>query len=148
MAVLGDDGRVSVLRILGLVAVIVAWFWPGPFDWARHTPAETAQRVCYASQRVLLGAIEMYDQDHPGKPLTVFDASTVEELRRLGYLHRPETLTCFRPNRSRQTRYSVEMLLSLVFPLYSPVPGNIEGFFPPGSSTLHLRCRTHGSPDP
>ncbi len=148
MALPGRAGRSLVFAVLVGVIVTVAWFWPAPFDWARHTPEEHARRVCYASQRVLMGAIEMYHQDHPGRPLTIFDASAIEELRRRGYLRQPETLTCWRPARSRQSRYLLEVLLSLVYPLYSPVPGNIEGYFPPGSSTLHLRCRTHGSPDP
>ncbi len=59
-----------------------------------HARPMAREKACYANMRVLLGAIEMYNMDHPVM-LTTVDDGVIETLRRENYLKsqlsKPET---------------------------------------------------------
>ena len=68
--------------IMLVISTLLAIAVPG-FTKARE---RANQRACYANQKTLAGAIEMYELDHPGKNIKMIDMDLLVELKQKGYL--------------------------------------------------------------
>lgn len=74
-------GPIVLLLMISTLAAIAV---PG-FTSAR---ARANQRACYANQKTLAGAIEMYELDHPKKKVKKIDLDLLLELKQKGYLQK------------------------------------------------------------
>lgn len=65
----------------------------------RKAREQARGKACLANQRVLMGAIEMYNMDHPNNPITELDEHVMEDLIQGKYLKAPivmaEQSCCF-----------------------------------------------------
>ena len=84
----------GITLILGFVLLFCLSFWGGPFrsvfyllggrPRSSHSPA----KACYGNQRVLLGAVEMYNMDH-SVMTSVLDHHVALRLQSEKYLKSP-----------------------------------------------------------
>lgn len=85
------SGCLGKIGLVFLLLLLIGMANPGG---GRRIRPQAREKACYANMRVLLGAIEMYNMDHPVL-LTTVDDGVIETLRRENYLKgelsKPET---------------------------------------------------------
>ena len=77
-----DSNYLGPIVVLLAISTFLAICVPG-FTKARE---RANQRACYANQKTLAGAIEMYEQDYPEKEVKKIDMDLLVELKQKGYL--------------------------------------------------------------
>ncbi len=103
----------NVMDFLAFVVVVgmIAFIWKWPAHRCRRGGAR--EMACYANMRVILGAIEMYNMDHPVMADRV-DPAVLERLRAGNYLKYAEGPFCY--GYPPEYPFHLECLLPEFFP--------------------------------
>ncbi len=77
--------KTSYLAIFGLLAFVFALLSVMAIPGFRPAPERARQRACYANQKILAGAIEMFNLDHKVEVKTI-NSELLQRLQEEGYL--------------------------------------------------------------
>lgn len=128
----------NVMDVLAMVLVIgiIALIWKLPTHRCRRGGAR--EKSCYANMRVILGAIEMYNMDHPVM-LDHVDPGVLAQLRAGKYLKCNEGPFCY----GNPPQYPLH--LECLFPEFFPSPRNEYSSIGDLTGTGAVCCPSHGT---
>ncbi|NLI77820.1 MAG: hypothetical protein GX442_15460 [Candidatus Riflebacteria bacterium] len=115
---------------------IIAFLWKLPAHRCRRGGAR--EMACYANMRVILGAIEMYNMDHPVMVNRV-DQTVLEQLRAGKYLRYDEGPFCY----GYPPQYPLH--LECLFPDFFPAPRHEYSSIGDLTGTGAVCCPSHGT---